>query len=47
MIGFFDKRINPKNIEIITYKIVAQINTLTVVTVPNNKVDPCSVKNEK
>jgi hypothetical protein len=31
----------------ITYRIVAQINTLTVVTVPNNIVGPCSDKNAK
>ena len=47
IIELFDILINPKIIEIITYKIVAQINTLSVVTVPNNNVDPCSAKNEK
>ena len=43
----FDTRINPKIIEIITYKMVAQTSTLSVVTVPNSIVDPCSAKNEK
>ena len=43
----FDIRINPKITEMITYKIVAQTNTLSVVNVPNNNVDPCSAKNEK
>ena len=31
----------------ITYRMVAQTNTLSVVTVPNSNVDPCSAKNEK
>ena len=43
----FDTLINPKITEMITYKMVAQTNTLSVVTVPNSNVDPCSAKNEK
>ena len=47
MIRFFDIRINPKIIEMITYRMVAQIKTLIVVTVPSNIVGPCSDKNAR
>ena len=34
-------------IELITYRIMEQTRTFTVVTVPNKSVTPCSFKNSK
>ena len=45
--GFLDKRIKPKIIDIITYKIMEQNKTFIVVTVPRSNVVPCSAKNAK
>ena len=47
MAGFFDSLIRPNIIEIITYRIIEQTRTFTVVTVPNKRVIPCSFKNSK
>ena len=47
MTRFLDKRIKPKIIDMITYKIIEQTKTFIVVTVPNNSVVPCSAKNAK
>jgi hypothetical protein len=47
MAAFFDRRINPKIMEIIRKRKKEHANTFTVVTVPNNRVPPCSDKNCK
>ena len=45
--GFLESLIKPKIMEIITYRIIEQTSTFTVVTVPNKRVTPCSFKNSK
>ena len=47
MAGFLESLIKPKIIEIITYRIIEQTRTFTVVTVPSKRVIPCSFKNSK